>query len=310
MAGDPGTPARLFYNFSIVGSQKAGTTTLMSALEGHPQVRRSRSKEPHFFDNEKYDWSAPDYEADYSMRRKNDRQIALGDATPAYLFWPGALERMRAYNPDMRLVALFRDPLERIFSHWAMVRAQNPKAPDWPQFIRLFPRATLPDALPAQHPGRYRRLAGVHRGLYGAQVERGLRIFDASQWLFLEFREMLANWEQTLNQTTDHLGLNRFENHPAAFNGYPGADLVLGTAPTVDDLQRLARKFEHDMGLLHQLTGLDVSHWPTARILDGALDPAELAVKLGSRVTQDPLAVTQETHERRPRNAVRAQGRA
>ena len=32
------------------------------------------------------------------------------------------------------LVAIFRDPLERLFSHWTMLRTRHPDWPDWPGF--------------------------------------------------------------------------------------------------------------------------------------------------------------------------------
>jgi hypothetical protein len=50
---------------------------------------------------------------------RSDRQRIAIDATPSYVFWPHAMERMRAYRPDMRLIASLRDPIERAFSHWA-----------------------------------------------------------------------------------------------------------------------------------------------------------------------------------------------
>ena len=36
-----------------------------------------------------------------------------GEATPIYVYWPGCLERIAAYDPAMKLVLLFRDPIER-----------------------------------------------------------------------------------------------------------------------------------------------------------------------------------------------------
>ena len=55
---------------------------------------------------------------------------------------------MRAYNPGMPLIAVFRDPIERLFSHWMMLRTRNPAWPDWPGFLTEWPHTSLPDEVP------------------------------------------------------------------------------------------------------------------------------------------------------------------
>lgn len=200
----------------------------------------------------------------------------------------------------MRLIAIFRDPLERLFSHWVMVRHRGLEAPDWPEFITLYRSQELPSSLP-DDPGRYRRLAGLPRGLYGQQLRRGFEHFDRAQWLLLEFRDFLANFDATLDRATDHLGIHRFNEPPPLENHYPGADLSPGTAPTAADLEGLAEFYAEDLAEFTALSGLDVSGWPTTRILAGTMPAETLAAKFASRVTSDPDAVTEV--RRNPRSA-------
>ena len=108
-------------SFALVGVQKAATSTIAFYLLRHRHVSRGERKERHFFDKDFLDWENPDYSA-YTSPRRTPRQKIAGDYTPAYLFWPGALRRMHAYNPDMKLIASFRDPIERAFSQWCMER--------------------------------------------------------------------------------------------------------------------------------------------------------------------------------------------
>ena len=122
----PATPlGEMAYNYAIVGVQKGGTSTLAVTLNQHQLVCQAPDKERHYFDDETVDWSSPDYERDYTAPRRAAVHRLLGDASPTYLYWPHAMERMRAYKPDMPLVAVFRDPLERLFSHWVMLRSRN-----------------------------------------------------------------------------------------------------------------------------------------------------------------------------------------
>lgn len=281
----PAPLGRMGYNFSIVGVQKSGTTTLSGTISQHRLVCRAPRKEAHFFDREHYDWDNPDYERDYTAPRRSRVHVLLGDSTPSYLYWPQALQRMHAYKADMPLIAVFRDPLERLFSHWVMLRSRNPKWPDWSGFLSEFPDTSPPDRVPpGVRPTRFQHMAGIGRGMYGALLERGFGIFPSEQWLLIEFRDMLANFDHHVDRTTDHLGLPRFDSVPELKNRYAGAESITGTAPSGDDLASLAQTYAEDLALFERLSGLDISKWPTHRILEGSLDPDELAAKFATKV--------------------------
>ena len=97
-------------SFLIAGVQKAGTTALFDYLSEVPGLELPAVKEAHFFDDEeRIDWAAPDYAPYHALFGAPDR--CWGEATPIYLYWPNALERIRAYNPAMKLILLFRDPV-------------------------------------------------------------------------------------------------------------------------------------------------------------------------------------------------------
>ncbi len=287
------TGGAMRYGFSIVGAQKAGTSTLSSTLARHRHIAKSPRKEVKFFIRDEVDWSAPPYD-DYVAPRPTPDVRLVGDATPAYLFWPHALERMAAYDAalgvDLRLVAIFRDPVERAFSHWAMLRARDASRPDWPDVLRRFAGDGAGLTLPAERPDGLstREFRGegsvLARGLYGAQLERGLALFPRERWLLLEFRSMLGDFGPTLDRVTDFLGVGRFRGTPELRHAMAGDDLVPGTAPTAADVSLLAEAYADDLALFTRLSGLDVSAWPTARVLAGELDPTEVAAKLARRV--------------------------
>lgn len=276
---------RMPYSFAVVGVQKGGTSTLSVTLNQHPLVCQPPEKERHYFDDETVDWSAPDYERDYTAPRRAPVHRMVGDATPTYLYWPHALERMRAYRADLPLVAVFRDPLERLFSHWVMLRSRNLAWPDWPGFLTEWPHTSLPDEVPSDvRTMRWRHMTGLARGFYGEQLRRGFALFDRDQWLLIEMRSMLEDFEPTVHRTTDFLGLPRFERVPPLRNWHAGAERVPGTAPTAADVVRLAELYAADLAEFERLSGLDTSRWPTRLVLDGALDPGELAERFARKV--------------------------
>ena len=49
---------------------------------------------------------------------------AIGEASVRYLYFDGTAERIRATLPEVRLVAILRDPVSRVYSHYNMNRAK------------------------------------------------------------------------------------------------------------------------------------------------------------------------------------------
>ena len=270
-------------SFALVGVQKAATSTIAFYLLRHRHVSRGERKERHFFDKDFLDWDNPDY-SDYSSPRRTPRQKIAGDYTPAYLFWPRALERMHRYNPDMLLIASFRDPIERAFSQWQMDYARHEAFPQFAQAIAQDTFETIPDRVPdGWQPGELRRRALATRGLYGAQLERAFEIYpDRSHWLLLDFIDVVTDRDTLLDTLTDFLEIGRFQEPPApqAKNASPDVD---ARPPMADDMLRLAERFAPDLPLFEKLSGIDTSRWATSRILAGTLDPAELAEKLAKK---------------------------
>ena len=112
-------------DFLIAGVQKGGTFSLYRLLERHPEISLSKSKEVHFFDDEGSIGLAPRY-GQYHRNFPRWRQGQVrGEATPIYIYWPEALERIRAYNPDIKLILLLRDPIERTYSGLVPSAAQR-----------------------------------------------------------------------------------------------------------------------------------------------------------------------------------------
>lgn len=273
--------AHLPFTFSIVGVQKAGTSTLQWMLNQHPEVARPPRKEMGWFDVDEASWQGVDHSA-YAIEHAKPVHVALGDATPRYLLLPQALERMHEQRPDMRLIAVFRDPIDRLVSQWVMVRDRQPdKAPDWPEMMAWRPD-DFPTSMPAEFEGpggraRFMRASGVIRGYYGGQVRRGLSVFPREQWLFLDFATLLAEPNRTLDAVTRHIGVGAFKPYPPLRQLMAGSPTVTGTAPTGDDLMTLARALEPELAEYVALTGLAVDHWTTERLLTGGLDADEQA---------------------------------
>lgn len=277
------TERHLPITWSIVGVQKAATSTLYMMLVKHPLIAAGPEKEMRFFMMEDLDWEHPDY-SDYVRPALRAKAEIAGDATPEYLFWPHALERMHRYNPDMRLMATFRDPIERAVSQWSMQRERDARFPDLRDAVDLWATPDLPTEIPADWtPLQLRQRSLFIRGLYGQQLRRGYDVFPREQWLPIDFRD-LRDHAALLDRVTDHLGIRRFKKHPQLLHRNQTPAHHTGAAPTVAQVQRLVEMYADDLAEFSKLSGIDVSGWSTSRVLSGDLPVEELAVKLATKV--------------------------
>jgi hypothetical protein len=116
-------------NFVIGGAAKSGTTALAHYLEQHPQVFLARPKEGHYFlasecppaftgpgdevANRSYVTNRDAFLERFAAARE---EIAVGEASVFYLYRPQAFRRALDMNPDMRVVILLRNPVDRAHS--------------------------------------------------------------------------------------------------------------------------------------------------------------------------------------------------
>lgn len=247
----------LHVSFLIAGVQKGGTTALDDYLREHPGVRMCTPKEAHFFDDESIDWRGPPYGRFHSMFEPAADGVLRGEATPIYLYWPESLERVRRYRPDMRLILLFRDPVERAWSHWKMETDRGWEREPFAWCVREG-RARVADAFAP--PGAHRVFSYVERGFYGAQLERALGLFGRDQLLLLRSEDLKREPEDVLDRVTAFLGLPPFPEPPRRRELNVAAE---ASAPPEADADHLAAVYRDDLTRFAKLSGLDVSGWPT-----------------------------------------------
>jgi hypothetical protein len=243
--------AELRVQFVIAGVQKAGTTALFDYLSEQPELSLSHIKETHFFDDDERDWARPDYAAYHALFDAPDGR-PRGEATPIYLYWPGSLERMAAYNPAMRIIVLLRDPVARAWSHWRMEYARGFEQAPFAWCIREGRRRLFE----AEPWGHHRAFSYVERGFYGEQVERLLALFPREQVLVLTAEALQAEPAATLATVRAFLGLP-----PAASGVEPravhvGRDMDYGSELTEADAAFLRDLYARDQDRLAALTGI------------------------------------------------------
>ena len=110
--------ARRLPDFLVIGAQRAGSTSLFAQLCEHPGVAAPSHKEIHYFDLQSFRglrW----YRSHFPPAGRSRGRIT-GEASPYYLFHPAVPARVAEALPDVRLVALLRDPVARAYSQYQL----------------------------------------------------------------------------------------------------------------------------------------------------------------------------------------------
>lgn len=108
---------RTIPNFLVGGPPKCASTSLNFYLKQHPEIFMSPVKQTRFF-SVYHDKGAQYYIDTYFAGVSNEKMV--GEATPTYFLLPFVVPRIKAFNPDMKIVFCLRNPVERTFSGWTM----------------------------------------------------------------------------------------------------------------------------------------------------------------------------------------------
>lgn len=192
---------------------RCGTTSLYDFLSRHPGVAPAIKKEVHFFDLE-FDQGEAWYRAHFPFRSVlEESSLQTGEASPYYLSHPLAPERARELLPDVKLIAVLRNPVDRAYSHyWHSVRLnieplsfENALSaePD-----RLEGELDRLKTVPGSRSRSFQHHAYATRSLYGQELSRWLSQFPRKQLLVLEQGELNRDPERQANRLFAFLNLD------------------------------------------------------------------------------------------------------
>ena len=177
--------------FVVIGARKSGTTSLWRYLDAHPQVFVPQDeKEPKYFVAER-GWARGRawYE---SLFADAGDALARGECSTDYTAFPhygGVPERMAALLPDVRLVYVLRDPVERMRSAYAYSLWLGTET-------RPIADALLTDA-------RY-----ANESRYALQIEQYLACFRQDQLLLVTAEELRERRQATLSKVFAFIGVD------------------------------------------------------------------------------------------------------
>lgn len=174
-------------NFIGIGAQRSGTSWTYACLYEHPEICIP-IKEIHFFSRERFNNGKEWYEANF---KNCDAKKITGEFSTSYLYSEETAERIRALYPDVKIIAIIRNPISRAFS----------------QYGNAIKGGEIPESMSFEE--YYRTDASVlEQGLYTKQLQRYFRCFDRSQMLVMVYEDNKKDPQKFMEQIYSFLGVN------------------------------------------------------------------------------------------------------
>ncbi|MXO60725.1 hypothetical protein GRI89_14375 [Altererythrobacter salegens] len=206
-------------DFLIFGAAKSGTTTLFDFLRRHPQVFLPEIKEPEFYSiDEKFLTARAWYEGLFAQARIDQ---VVGEGSQTYSMWPHfakAPERIATELPNVKLVYIMRDPIERAYSFYLQLVKMGQITRQNFRISRTFEECLFPDMYPdrCSHETFMGSLAGIFPddpGLfldpsdYALQIERYSKFYSRDRFHLMVFEEIIADCAHQIESLFRFLGL-------------------------------------------------------------------------------------------------------
>ena len=233
--GSATSSRRLRPDLLVVGGQRCGTTSLFRALEQHPQIiRPTLNKGINYFDINYHrgeQWYAGHFPTTRSIRQRtdDDRESVAFEASGYYLFHPLAPERIARDLPNVKIIAMLRDPVERAFSAWKHERARGFDTEPFDRAIEMEDERTRGESARMREDPRYQSYAHRHfayaaRGDYPELLGRYYDRLPAAQIHVVYSEDFFADPAAEFTRITRFLGVDHapglvFEQHNARRSG-------------------------------------------------------------------------------------------
>lgn len=216
-------------NFFIVGTAKAGTTSIHHYLKEHNNVYLSPIKEPNYFGSDinpnlfsntfkknlpilsSYFKKKPLKELQQAYLRDSDQYkmlfsdsknaSILCDSSTSYLYSEKAAEEILKYNPNSKILIVLREPTSRAYSHYLMALRFG--------FTTLDFIAAIKNDQNKEEKGIGQSELFIEMSLYYNSVKRFLDLFPKEQVKVLFFEDFISDEQRTMNDLFNFLNISK-----------------------------------------------------------------------------------------------------
>lgn len=204
-------------NFFIVGTAKAGTTSVFNYLKEHKDVFTPQIKEPNYFakidtsrfsntfkknlpknleavlnSGEEVQQAFISVQEDYDFLYKNCNKKVAIDSSTNYLHSQVAPSEIKKYNPKAKVLIILRNPYSRVLSHYNMAVKYGFTTRDFEEALRT--------DVAQKEKGVGVSEQFIELSLYSEAIKRYQEVFDNSQIRILFFEDLIKDKQSFINE--------------------------------------------------------------------------------------------------------------
>jgi len=149
------------------------------------------------------------YRAHFPLRMSMNPGARTFEASPLYMFNPLVPERIYNLIPEIRLIAILRNPTERAISHYFHEQRKGRETLPLLEALQQEEQRLAPVIAGKDYDSTaFRHFSYKRRGIYRPQLEGFFRYFSRRQLLVLSSDEFFRKQDETLRKVFDFVGVD------------------------------------------------------------------------------------------------------
>ena len=214
---------RLLPNFLIFGGTRSGGMTLQRYLVKHPTVICERNI--HFFEytiTNNVNWYKthfPTKKYKNKMEKQFNQNLTVGEQTGTYMFFPNVPSRVKEVIPNVKLIAILRNPIDMIFSRYNHMKNQGFEvSANFDEVIDMeLKRINILEKqkeMKMDNPFFDNSMIFnyIRHGNYASRLEEWFKYFPKKQFLIFTNKELTKDPSKFTNKTFEFLDLEPVKN--------------------------------------------------------------------------------------------------
>ncbi|MCR9231779.1 sulfotransferase family protein [Gimesia chilikensis] len=247
--------------FVIGGGQRCGSTSLYHLMDAHPDIYMAKPirPEPKFFLKDPTagrdkSWYLETYFSDWS------NELVAGEKSTSYLETTGVVHRIRDMFPEMKVIFILRNPIERAISNYRFSKKHGLETLSFDQAISQEDRRLKTQDYPdlSTNPFAYQR-----RGLYADMLKPFIQELPAGQLKIVSFDDLKARPESVLSELYEFVGVDS-KFRPAGLHEKHNAHSQDNLRISHETLDRMLNFFLEPNQRLETILGQNLGAWNDA----------------------------------------------
>jgi len=190
-------------NLVVPGAAKSGTSSLHEALNQHPDICMSTSKEPHYFARREFYSRGPKFHNELFSQIKGGQYF--GESSTGYMICPRSIDKISKDLSNPKVIMVLRDPVSRTFSHWRWRAKLGLEKRPFMQAIRADGYGYDPE-----QPDRFGYMAYLQFSNYSKYCPLWISAFGEENCLVITTDELKENFQGTMTKCFSFLNLDDY----------------------------------------------------------------------------------------------------